>query len=152
METGNMPVLATYIARASYGVVVREPYSPDRHIGEQLEQDQFDPSQTWAVNQIEWIIRKVWVSNENLITLCVHLLTHLQGDKIDPIAPLTKQFIRRLSPGQTAASFNTQVVTSRNEIKFLPQSLLKGMLSKSCQPYTRTPLPNGKNGLVDGYK
>ncbi|KAM6538186.1 hypothetical protein FALCPG4_000069 [Fusarium falciforme] len=113
METGNMPVLATYIARASYGVVVREPYSPDRHIGEQLEQDQFDPNQTWAVNQIEWIIRK--------------------GDKIDPIAPLTKQFIRRLSPGQTAASFNTQVVTSRNEIKFLPQSLLKAGSKRLCR-------------------
>lgn len=79
METGNMPVLATYIARASYGVVVREPYSPDRHIGEQLEQDQFDPNQTWAVNQIEWIIRKVWISNDNPITLCAHSLTHLPG-------------------------------------------------------------------------
>ncbi|UPK98335.1 hypothetical protein LCI18_009270 [Fusarium solani-melongenae] len=113
METGNMPVLATYIARASYGVVVREPYSPDRHIGEQLEQDQFDPNQTWAVNQIEWVIRK--------------------GDTIDPTAPLTKQFIRRLSPGQTAASFNTQIVTSRNEIKVLPQSLLKGGVKRLCR-------------------
>ncbi|KAL2684520.1 hypothetical protein Neosp_005598 [[Neocosmospora] mangrovei] len=100
METGNMPVLATYIARASYGVVVREPYSPDRHIGEQLEQDRFDTNQTWAINQIEWVIRK---------------------------------FIRRLSPGQTAASFNTQIVTSRNEIKFLPQSLLKGGVKKLCR-------------------
>ncbi|KAF4446805.1 hypothetical protein F53441_9586 [Fusarium austroafricanum] len=113
METGNMPVLATYIARASYGIVVREPYSPDRHIGEQLETDQFDKNQTWAVKQIEWIIRK--------------------GDNIDPNAPMTKQFIRRLGPGETSASFITQVVTSRNETKVLPQSLLKAGVKQLCR-------------------
>ncbi|RSL74686.1 hypothetical protein CEP51_011497 [Fusarium floridanum] len=113
IDTGDMPVLANYIARASYGVVVREPYSSDRHVGEQLEHDQFDPDETWAVNQIEWIIRK--------------------GDTINPTAPLTKQFIRRLSPGQTASSFSTQIVSSKNEIGFLPRSLLKGGVNQLCR-------------------
>ncbi|KAM0371679.1 hypothetical protein ACHAPY_010036 [Fusarium culmorum] len=43
----------------SYGIVIREPYNPMRHVGEQLETDEFDSAQRWAVNQIEWFIRKL---------------------------------------------------------------------------------------------
>lgn len=59
METGHLSVLATRIARASYGVVIKEIYSPAKHFDEDVIQDQFDPSKRWAVNQVKWMIRKV---------------------------------------------------------------------------------------------
>ncbi|KAJ4316094.1 hypothetical protein N0V84_008023 [Fusarium piperis] len=59
MEIGNMLVPAPYVAQASYGVVDRELYDPTRHVGEPLEDDEFDQKQRWAVNQIHWIIHKV---------------------------------------------------------------------------------------------
>lgn len=59
METGSFSVLAARIARASYGVVVKEVYSPAKHFDEQVMRDEFDPSKRWAVNQVQWMIRKV---------------------------------------------------------------------------------------------
>lgn len=59
METGDMAVLATRIARASYGIVVRELYQPAIHFDEDIQGDAFIPNQKWAVNQIQWLIRKV---------------------------------------------------------------------------------------------
>uniref|UniRef100_A0A0D2XFE6 Hsp70 protein n=1 Tax=Fusarium oxysporum (strain Fo5176) TaxID=660025 RepID=A0A0D2XFE6_FUSOF len=105
IETGNKPVLASYIARASYGVVVREIYNPERHFNEEIVQDDHDPGQRWAVNQVQWIIRK--------------------GDSVDPNEPLVKQFVIRLKPGQTSRSWNSQIVISRSEVDVLPRSLRK---------------------------
>lgn len=59
METGNMSVLAARIARASYGIIMREVYSPAKHFDEDVLQDPFDPRKRWAVNQVKWMIRKV---------------------------------------------------------------------------------------------
>lgn len=59
METGNVPVLAARIARSSYGIIVREMYSPATHFDEEVVQDHWNPKKKWAVNQIQWIIRKV---------------------------------------------------------------------------------------------
>lgn len=59
IETGNMAVLASRIARASYGIVIREPYTPAVHFDEEIIQDPFNPKQKWALNQIQWLIRKV---------------------------------------------------------------------------------------------
>lgn len=59
METGRLSVLATRIARASYGVVIKEVYSPQMHFNEDIRNDAFDPKKKWAVNQIRWLIRKV---------------------------------------------------------------------------------------------
>ncbi|KAF4995983.1 hypothetical protein FDECE_12609 [Fusarium decemcellulare] len=111
-ETGNKPVLATYIARASYGVVIRELYTPERHFNEQIEQDEHDPSQRWAVNQIQWVIRK--------------------GDSVDPNEPVVKQFVIRLNPGQTTRSWNSQIVISRNEPDVLPRSLRQAGVKRLC--------------------
>ncbi|CAG7557804.1 unnamed protein product [Fusarium equiseti] len=68
LETGDMPVLATYVARSSYGVVCRQKYDPTRHMGERLVDDKFDLSLQWADDQIDWLIRK--------------------GDNIDPTKPI----------------------------------------------------------------
>ena len=59
METGNRSVLASRVARASYGIVVYEVYSPQLHFNEDVEQDRFEPEKKWAKNQIQWLIRKV---------------------------------------------------------------------------------------------
>jgi hypothetical protein len=59
METGSVAVLSSRIARASYGVVVQEVYSPQIHFNEEVRQDAFNSQQKWAVNQIQWLIRKV---------------------------------------------------------------------------------------------
>lgn len=61
METGSLSVLAMRIARASYGVIIKEVYSPAKHFGEEVIQDQFDPSKRWAINQVQWMIRKVYL-------------------------------------------------------------------------------------------
>lgn len=59
MQTGSLSVLATRVARASYGVVVKELYSADRHFDEEMQQDPFNTKKTWAINQIQWLIKKV---------------------------------------------------------------------------------------------
>ena len=45
------------LSRKSYGVIVREPYNARVHRGEYVELD--SNQRTWALNQIDWIIRKV---------------------------------------------------------------------------------------------
>src|SRR4051812_22020618 len=55
---GTVSVLGSRIARASYGVVVRQVYTPALHFNEDIQTDKYDPSQRWAVNQIQWIIKK----------------------------------------------------------------------------------------------
>lgn len=59
METGQLSVLATRVARASYGVRVMQVYSSTRHFDEDVIRDPLNPKKLWAMNQIEWIIRKV---------------------------------------------------------------------------------------------
>jgi hypothetical protein len=53
-------IISARIARASYGIVVRAPYSPGLFAtDEDIVQDEYERSKTWAINQIHWIIRKV---------------------------------------------------------------------------------------------
>jgi hypothetical protein len=46
-------------ARASYGVLCREPYDPDIHIGAKTEPDPFNKKLKWALMQIDWLVKKV---------------------------------------------------------------------------------------------
>jgi hypothetical protein len=100
---GAVSVLASRIARASYGVVVQEMYSPAVHFNEEIMQDVHDPTQRWAVNQIQWLIRK--------------------GDVVNPNIPLIKSFEIRIGEGDTTRSWDSQIVVSHNEPNFLPRSL-----------------------------
>lgn len=60
LETGAPTgVLTNRIARCSYGVVVRQPYTPAYHYNEDVVPDLFDTKHMWAINQIQWLIRKV---------------------------------------------------------------------------------------------
>jgi hypothetical protein len=100
---GSASVLASRIARASYGVLIREEYSPAVHFNEDIHVDDYDANQKWAVNQIEWLIRK--------------------GDVVNPNQPLVKSFRIRLGPGETTRSWDSQIIISHNEPNFLPRSL-----------------------------
>lgn len=59
METGYLSVLASRVARASYGVIVKEHYVAERHFNEELVEDPNDSRRKWAINQIQWLIKKV---------------------------------------------------------------------------------------------
>ncbi|KZL70401.1 Hsp70 family chaperone [Colletotrichum tofieldiae] len=102
MESGNLSVLASRIARASYGVIVKEVYSSALHFDEDIHDDPFDSTQKWAVNQIQWLIRK--------------------GDVINPNTPLVKSFDIRLRPTETTRSWEAKIVVSHNEASFLPRT------------------------------
>ncbi|KAF6803526.1 hsp70 family chaperone [Colletotrichum sojae] len=90
IETGNISVLASRKARASYGVVIREVYSPPQHFNEDIQADQFDPTKRWAMNQIRWLIRK--------------------GDSVNPNAPLVHSLAISLGEGETTRSWDAHIV------------------------------------------
>jgi len=51
--------LKTRIARASYGVLCRQLYNPNIHVNADVEYDFYIKKQKWAINQIDWLIKKV---------------------------------------------------------------------------------------------
>ncbi|KAJ5015657.1 hypothetical protein K4K57_012880 [Colletotrichum sp. SAR 10_99] len=112
METGRLSVLATRIARASYGVVIKEVYSPQMHFNEDIQNDAFDPKKKWAVNQIRWLIRK--------------------GDIVDPNTSLVHSLAISLGAGDTQRSWDANIVISHNEPTFLPRSLKHAGATKLC--------------------
>lgn len=108
METGNMSVLASRIARVSYGVVVKQVYSPIHHFDAEVQEDQFDKTTKFALNQIQWLIRK--------------------GDTVTPGSPLVKTLHIRLAADDTTRAWDTQFVVSHNEPSFLPASMKHGKI------------------------
>jgi len=115
-QTGGIAsVLAARVARASYGVIVLEAYSPTVHFNEDVRPDQYEPSKKWAINQIEWLIKK--------------------GDTINPNVPLVKSFQIRLAGGDFTRAWDTKIVISHSEPSFLPRSMKQGTyLSSSLFP------------------
>ncbi|KAF4979510.1 hypothetical protein FZEAL_4278 [Fusarium zealandicum] len=112
VELGSKPVLGTWIARASYGVKVQEVYSPARHFDEDVRDDPWDSSVKWAVNQIQWLIRK--------------------GDTVNPESPLAKPFEIRLKEGDTTRAWDADIVVSNNEPDCLPRSTKQAGATKLC--------------------
>ncbi|KAK4122039.1 hypothetical protein N657DRAFT_622632 [Parathielavia appendiculata] len=109
---GTASVLAARVARASYGIIVKHPYSPVLHFNEEIVTDRYETDKKWAVNQIEWLIRK--------------------GDVIYPNAPLAKLFQIRLAAGELTRAFDTRVVVSQSEPSFLPRSMKQAGATKIC--------------------
>lgn len=107
MDSGSISVLASRIARASYGVIVREVYSPALHFNEEVVTDSMDGKSRWAINQIEWLIKK--------------------GDVVNPNTPLTKMMQIRIPAQDTTRAWNSEFVVSHNEPGFLPRSLKLGI-------------------------
>ncbi|CZR50245.1 related to hsp70 protein [Phialocephala subalpina] len=106
--------LKTRIARASYGVLCREPYDPNVHVGEEVEFDQYIKGKRWAINQIEWFIRK--------------------GDVIDTDWALERRFERKLKPGVGSNNriWESTVIISHNDRASLPRGLRQAGAKKLC--------------------
>ncbi|KAK8137319.1 hsp70 family chaperone [Apiospora sp. TS-2023a] len=113
MESGNMSVLASRIARVSYGVVVKQVYSPIHHFDADVQEDQFDKTTKFALNQIQWLIRK--------------------GDTVTPGNPLVKTLQIRLAADDTTRAWDTQFVVSHNEPSFLPASMKHAGAVRLCE-------------------
>ncbi|KAM4066815.1 Hsp70 family chaperone [Hirsutella rhossiliensis] len=109
-ETGQLSVLATRVARASYGVVVQVPYTRASHPHEEVVKDEFN--KRWAVNQIQWVIRK--------------------GESINPSNPLVKTFEIRLAEQDLERSWDADIVISHNDKWSLPHSMKQGGVHNLC--------------------
>ncbi|KAL6857292.1 hypothetical protein J3F83DRAFT_763650 [Trichoderma novae-zelandiae] len=114
LETGNVPVLGARVDRSSYGVIVRQLYSSAKHGDEEVIPDLWDPKKKWAINQIQWIIRKV------------------NAPTIDPNVPLVKSFEYRLRPDDPTRIWNADIVVSQNDPSNLPKSLKHAGVTKLC--------------------
>ncbi|KAJ4254954.1 hypothetical protein NW762_009754 [Fusarium torreyae] len=112
MESGSKAVLSTWIARASYGFVVQQIYMPTQHFDQDVRQDPWDPNVKWAINQIQWLIKK--------------------GDTVNPDSPLVKVFEIRLKDGDTTRAWDTDIVVSNNEPEWLPRSIKQAGAMKLC--------------------
>jgi len=123
METGNLSVLATRVARASYGVVVKEAYSPAQDFNEDVVEDPFDSKKRWAINQIQWLIRKVPSSVTAEMGLPEYMGTYM--------LPETLTADRVITLTQTGHSSNLSSSTFQKRI-------LRGAgTQKSSSPLTR---------------
>lgn len=103
---GATSVLSTRIARASYGVVVQEVYVPEVHGNEDVRPDPFEKNKKWAVNQIQWLIKK--------------------GDQVNPNVFLVKSFQIRLAATETTRAWNSHIVISHKDPVQLPTSMKQG--------------------------
>jgi len=107
MRSGNLSVLASRVARASYGVVIKEKYDAKNkgHFDADRAVDPQDGTE-YAVNQIQWLIKK--------------------GDTVTPGHPLIKSLIKTLAANDTRRAWDTDFVVSYNKESFLPASLRHG--------------------------
>ncbi|VUC31020.1 unnamed protein product [Clonostachys rosea] len=105
-------VLTSRIARASYGVVIKVPFSPTYHDEEDASPDPYDPRQIWALRQIQWLIRK--------------------GDTVQPNSAFTKTFEIRLGSDETTRSWDSAFITSNLPADKLPTALRQPGAEKLC--------------------
>ncbi|KAL8365366.1 hypothetical protein RB595_004255 [Gaeumannomyces hyphopodioides] len=108
------PVLAGRIARASYGIVVKEPYDPEIHrhiiLDEDLVTDPLD-GKKYASNQIKWLIRK--------------------GERVDSSVPIRHQLAMGVAKNEPALAWQFELVQSGSDGP-LPGSTRDGIAVKLC--------------------
>ncbi|TVY38313.1 hypothetical protein LSUB1_G004387 [Lachnellula subtilissima] len=105
--------LKTRIARASYGVLCRQPYDPRIHVDAEIVTDNFKKKQKWALAQIDWLIVK--------------------GDTIDTSGAHERTFSRKLVPGDPNRIWRTMIVISHEDRKDLPRSYKHPGAFKLCE-------------------
>ncbi|TVY50244.1 hypothetical protein LCER1_G008257 [Lachnellula cervina] len=105
--------LKTRIARASYGVLCRQPYNPAIHADAEIVTDTFKKKQKWALAQIDWLIVK--------------------GDTIDTSGAHERTFSRKLVPGDPNRIWRTMIVISHEDRKDLPRSYKHPGAFKLCE-------------------
>jgi hypothetical protein len=116
LETGVHSVLTNRVARASYGLLVRQLYNPAVHFNEDIETDRFQKKVKWVRKQIHWLIKK--------------------GQSID--VPISHQFDFHLAMNEPTRSWDAEIVVSHYESHQLPTSFKQGMIfSLKPQPGPR---------------
>ncbi|TVY89880.1 hypothetical protein LAWI1_G005493 [Lachnellula willkommii] len=100
-------------ARASYGVLCRQPYDPTIHVDAEVVTDSFKKKQKWALAQIDWLIVK--------------------GDTIDTSGAHERTFSRKLVPGDPNRIWRTMIVISHEDRKDLPRSYRHPGAFKLCE-------------------
>ncbi|KAL8366622.1 hypothetical protein RB595_010471 [Gaeumannomyces hyphopodioides] len=108
---GGRPVLATRIARASYGILVQTPFDPNKHAPEEKVPDPIDPAKFWAKNQIRWLVKK--------------------GDEIHPHKPPTRQFTMPVD-GEHSFEWSFEIVQHGGDAEALRPSMRLMKATKLC--------------------
>ncbi|KAL9601205.1 MAG: hypothetical protein Q9219_002705 [cf. Caloplaca sp. 3 TL-2023] len=129
-ETGNA-VLKSRTSPASYGVLCKEPYDQDKHVGIELERDEHD-GKLYAVDLIHWFLKR--------------------GDSVSDENVISYDFKRKLSPDTNLRRdhWKSKVVISWKDRAYLPRTLGEGTsplpltiptippISQLKQPYPKT--------------
>lgn len=102
IESGKA-ILKTRVARVSYGVLCNTLWNELYHKGEDSVIDAYIPDRKFAINQIDWIIKK--------------------GDTLDTNSSKQRPFSQKLSAKDTNREFRTKIVVSHLEPNQLPRSL-----------------------------
>ncbi|KAL8726553.1 MAG: hypothetical protein Q9181_006007 [Wetmoreana brouardii] len=102
-ETGNA-VLKSRTSPASYGVLCKEPYDPEKHLGMELERDPLD-GKMYAIDVIHWFVKK--------------------GDPVSEDNRVSYNFKRKLSPDTNLRHdhWKSTVVRSWKDRAYLPKAL-----------------------------
>ncbi|KAL4794868.1 hypothetical protein BDV19DRAFT_389766 [Aspergillus venezuelensis] len=107
----HAPVFNHLYSPVSYGVIVDWVYDPKKHVGELTRYDERN-RKTYAVNQIEWIVRK--------------------GDLI-PRTGLSRSFPRKISPKNISNPFVAQIVMAQSSPETLPHSMRSPNAKLICE-------------------
>ncbi|KAL8831954.1 MAG: hypothetical protein Q9170_005080, partial [Blastenia crenularia] len=116
-ETGSA-ILKSRTSPASYGVLCKEPYDEEKHLGMALERDGLD-GKLYAIDVIHWFVKK--------------------GDPVSEDNPISYDFKRKLSPDTKLRHnhWESNVVISWKDRAYLPIARGDGM----SPPYSH-PNPN----------
>ena len=91
--------LKTRIARASYGVLCRQLYDPNIHFNADVQYDFYVKRQKWAMNQIDWLIKKVGgtpILNIHLVIIVARAIRLIRTP------PVKRRSQKRLTPATPA--------------------------------------------------
>jgi hypothetical protein len=97
--------------RASYGIVVRQPYDALEHQGEDVVIDPRDKKK-WAERQIHWFIR--------------------QGQNVSVMEGIKHQYRLKIDLGKERVPWKTQIVMSSLPATQLPQSMKRDGVKPVC--------------------
>ncbi|KAI4203188.1 MAG: hypothetical protein LQ350_002064 [Teloschistes chrysophthalmus] len=102
-ETGSA-TLKSRISPASYGVLCKEPYKVEKHLGMDFETDELD-GKLYAIDVIHWFVKK--------------------GDPVSGDNPISYDFKRKLSPQTNLRRdhWKSTVVISWKDRAYLPKAL-----------------------------
>ena len=105
-------------APVSYGIVVNQRYDQTIHFGQRAVRDKRD-NKRWAIDQIEWLIRKVILIRGQYLP---SLLTIIKGEGVTDEG-VERRINAKLSAAQLHKPWRAQFVMSTREAEDLPRSM-----------------------------